>query len=216
MRSLASMLTSFRMPERTPEEWAAVEAEIEREEQENARREAVLRIMDSGIPPEFRGARDMLTEVGEWAGSPTAGLLFQGKSGRGKTYQACAALREMAKRGTVRFTTFSNVKHDCKDCFDGREREESVIARYVMPYCLLLDDVGKEQATAWSMPILFEIVKRRGESLKPTIVTTNHTGKELLSKFTVDGDSTTANALLSRFSAYRIVKMNGEDMRKLR
>lgn len=214
MQRLANMLTSFEMPNRTPDEWAALDADIERENREREERDRLQRIMDAGIPPEFFDADDIMEEVRAWMESPTTGLLLQGKPGRGKTYQACAVLRKMADNGKVRFATFTDVKHDCKDCFDGKEREEAIIARYTLPYCLLLDDIGKEQATAWSMPILFEIVKKRGEKMRPTIITTNHTGQELLSKFTVDGDVTTANALLSRFSAYKIIKVKGEDRRK--
>lgn len=215
MDTLANMLTSFKMPERTREEWDAWNAQLEAEEEENKKRETHKRILDAHIPDEFIGAFELLPEIEVWLeNKPTKGLLLQGLSGRGKTYQACAALKRMAWDGRVLFSTFTDIKHAAKDCFQGLQRESDAITQYTIPYCLLIDDIGKEQMTAWNLPIFFEIIKKRGEKLKPTIITTNDTGQQLLRKFTVDGDRATADAILSRFSAYKIIKMEGKDRRK--
>lgn len=215
MTTLANMLTSFKIPERTPEEWAEWNAALEAEERESKRKEVHKRILNAHIPEEFINAFELEPEIEDWIKSkPTKGLLLQGLSGRGKTYQACAVLKRMANDGRVLFSTFTDIKHAAKDCFQGLQRESEAIAQYTVPYCLLIDDVGKEQITEWSLPIFFEIVKKRGEKLKPTIITTNNTGKQLLSKFTVNGDRTTADAILSRFSAYKIIKIEGDDRRK--
>lgn len=218
MATLANMLTSFRIPEKTPEEWEEWDRVLEAEELKKIQSEYSKRWMtESHVPKEFIDASEMMPEVEEWVlSNPTNGLLLQGLSGRGKTYQACAALRLMLWNGRrVLFTTFTDIKHSAKDCFQGLQRESDAIAQYTTPYCLLIDDVGKEQMTAWSLPIFFEIVKKRGERMKPTIITTNDTGRQLLGKLTVDGDRATADAILSRFSAYKIIKMDGEDRRKM-
>lgn len=165
------------------------------------------------IPLEFLDAHDIRDDVSNWVKNPTRGLLLQGESGRGKTYQACCALRELSDRGKVLFSTFTEIKRDAKDCFQGYRREAEAIAQYTLPYCLLIDDVGKEQMTAWNLPIFFEIIKKRGEKLRPTIITTNNNGHELLKKFTINGDRATADAILSRFSAYTIIKISGRDRR---
>lgn len=208
------MFSNLQIPEKTPEEWAEWDAMLEREEQEKKQREAYQRFKDAHIPSEYENATDILPDVQEWANNPTVGLLFTGESGRGKTYQASGALKEIAKKNRALFTTFDHIKHDCKDCFHDYRRESDVIRDYVFPYCLLIDDMGKEQMTSWSLPIMFEIIKKRGEKLRPTIITTNYSGKELQRRFTVDGDIVTAKALISRFSAYKIIKMEGEDRRK--
>ena len=209
------MFSKFQIPEKTPEEWAEWDAEIDRQEDEIKQREAYQRFKDAHIPLEFENATDMRAEVKEWAESPTIGLLLQGESGRGKTYQASAALREITKTDRGLFTTFDQIKHDCKDCFQDYRRESDVIRDYVFPYCLLIDDMGKEQATSWSLPIMFEIIKKRGEKLRPTIITTNYNGLELMKRLTVDGEVVTAKAIISRLSAYRIVNEWDEDRRKL-
>lgn len=215
MDTLANMLTSFEKPDRTPEEWKAWDAEIEEELERMRKREVHRRILEAHIPEEFADASELLPDIEEWAESkPTKGLLLQGLSGRGKTYQACAVLKRMAADGRVLFSTFTDIKHSAKDCFQGYVRESDAIKEYTLPYCLLIDDVGKEQMTAWNLPIFFEIIKKRGERLRPTIITTNDSGKQLLDKFTVDGDRATADAILSRFSAYKIIRMDGEDRRK--
>lgn len=207
------MMTSFKIPEHTRDEWDAINEEVERYETEQEEREVLNRILRSGIPPEFKDANDIRKDVSEWVSSPTKGLLLQGEPGVGKTYQAFSALKEMARIGTINFCTFDDIKHACKACFDGYERESDVIARYTVPNCLVIDDIGKEHATSWLLPIMFEVIKKRGERLKHTIVTTNHTGKELREKFTVNDDYVTAKAMLSRLSEYRIIKINGKDRR---
>ena len=215
MGTLANMLTCFKMPDLTPEEWEARDAELAAEEELKRHQEIRDRIKAAHIPDEYIDAIDIIDEIAEWAESnPTKGLLMQGKSGRGKTYQAACVLKKMAEDHRVLFTTFTDIKHAAKDCFNGYTREHEVIAQYTLPHCLLIDDVGKEQMTAWSLPIFFEIIKKRGEKLRPTIITTNDDGKQLLEKFTVDGDRATADAILSRFSAYRIIKLEGQDRRK--
>ena len=215
MEAIANMLTSFKKPNRTPEEWAAWDAEIAAEDESRRMNEIAKRIRAAHIPLEYAEASEIREEIAKWAdGDPDKGLLMQGPSGRGKTYQAVCALKRMANEHRVLFTTFADIKHAAKDCFHGYIREHEVIAEYTLPHCLLIDDVGKEQMTAWSLPIFFEIIKKRGEKLRPTIITTNDTGKQLLSKFTIDGDRATADAILSRLSAYEIVKMNGEDRRR--
>lgn len=215
MNTLVNMLTSFKVPEKTPEEWEAWDAKLAAEEELQRQRDIQERIKAAHIPSEYMDAHDIMEEIAEWVDSnPTKGLLMQGLSGRGKTYQAVCALKRMAENNRVLFSTFTDIKHAAKDCFNGYQRESDAIAQYTVPYCLLIDDIGKEQMTPWSLPILFEIIKKRGERLKPTIITTNDTGKQLLDKFTVDGDRATADAILSRFSAYKIIKMEGADRRK--
>lgn len=215
MDTLANMMTSFKIPEKTPEEWAKWDAELAAEEELKRQRDIQERINEAHIPREYINACEVMDEIAEWVNSnPTKGLLMQGLSGRGKTYQAVCALKLMAMNNRVLFTTFTDIKHAAKDCFNGYQRESDAIAQYTVPHCLLIDDVGKEQMTAWNLPIFFEIIKKRGERLKPTIITTNDAGKQLREKFTVDGDRATADAILSRFSAYKIIKMQGEDRRK--
>lgn len=208
------MFGNFKVPDFTEEEWAERVAEFEKEEAEREEREALHRLKIANIPPEFANASEFLPEVEEWAKNPTVGLLMQGEAGRGKTYQAASALKEISKTDRVLFSTFDQIKHDCRDCFNNQLRESDVITSYVFPYCLLIDDMGKEQMTQWSLPIMFEIIKRRGEKLRPTIITTNYTGRELMKRLTVDGDVVTAKAFISRLSAYKIVKVEGNDRRK--
>lgn len=214
MTTSMQMFGNFKIPEKTPEEWAEWNAMLEREEQEKKAQEAYQRLKDAHIPREYENATDLLPEVKEWAQNPTVGLLLTGESGRGKTYQASGALKEITRTNRALFTTFDEIKHDCKDCFKDYRRESDVIRDYVFPYCLLIDDMGKEQVTEWSLPILFEIIKKRGEKLRPTIITTNYSGKELQKRLTVNGEIVTAKALISRMSAYKIIKMDGKDRRK--
>lgn len=217
MQSLKSLLGSsdFKMPDFTPQELREME-ERSREwelEQERMQREAMLE--SSRIPVGYVNAEGALPEVIAWAESPTKGLLLQGGVGRGKTHNACIALRmAIDKRVTAKFVTFDDLLRECKATFKGRETEESVIGRYASCGMLCIDDMGKERVTEWSLPIIFSVINKRSMNLKPTIITTQYDGRTLMERLTVDGDAETARAIISRLMEYTRVVIDGKDWRR--
>lgn len=216
MRRLGSILSgsAFEKPDWTREQWEENDRKVRESQREQ--REAMIsrRIRESGIPKAFMGAElGSVPEVAEFASRPSIGLLIQGKTGRGKTYQACAALRLMAQDGTVRFTTFDDLLRECKATFESVETEKQVIERYANTGALCIDDMGKERLTEWSLPIVFAVINKRYNMELPTIITTQYSGKVLLERMTVNGDSETARAIISRMTCYDRVVMSGKDWR---
>ena len=93
--------------------------------------------------------------------------------------------------------------------------EEEVLTAYKTADLLVIDDLGKERATEWSVPILYRIINDRYENMLPTIITTNYNTDSLIEKLTVSGDRETAEAIISRFKgSASCVTMAWEDCRR--
>lgn len=216
MQSMSSMLASFKLPNLTPEEWEANDREVDEWKAAQEARNRASRIERSGVPKLFRAADltacDDLVQAYA-SGDMGNGLLLQGAFGSGKTYAACAVLLSKVDSMTVRFVLMDDLLRECKATFNGYETEEEVVGRYANAGVLCIDDLGKERLTEWSLPILFSIINRRYERGKPTVITTNYRGADLLESMTVNGDSTTARAIISRMSTYERVVLQGEDRR---
>lgn len=210
------MLRSFERPDLTAEQWAEIDRRAEqweRETKEAVRRERAER---SGIPKRFRAASfDGCPDAAkEWAEErPTSGLILKGVYGSGKTHTACAVLLHAMDFETARFVHVDDLLLECKATWSGRDTEEAVIARYANVGILCLDDLGKERMTEWSLPILFAIIDRRWANERPTVVTTNYAGRQLMERMTVNDDATTAKAIISRMASFTSVTIDGGDRR---
>lgn len=216
MQSLKNSLThsTFRVPDFSPEQWAEMNAASERFEEERRKRQKLERIQRAAIPSDYRSAEPMRV-VADWVSNPSKGLLLQGQVGRGKTHNACGALLMAIDQGkTARFTTFDDLLRECKATFSNLETEEQVIGRYANVGFLCIDDMGKERVTEWSLPIIFAIINKRGMQRKPTIITTQYAGRQLVERMTVNGDSETARAIVSRMMEYDRVTVEGQDWRR--
>jgi DNA replication protein DnaC len=135
------------------------------------------------------------------------GLYVEGTFGTGKTHLSVAIALYLIRRGvSVICKTSIDMLMDIKTAFryDGGEEEKT--ARYKNCALLVIDDLGKEQCTDWSLPKLYEIINDRYEKCKPTIITTNYSHDELIRRLvSKDGDSITAGALVSRLKESAIV-----------
>lgn len=207
--------STFRKPDLTAEEWAEQNARAEEWEAERLESEKARRIERAGVPADYLNVSFTSAEVERWADAPTKGLLIQGAVGRGKTHNACAAILRSIENGmTAKFTTFDDLLRECKATYQNAETEKAVIGRYANTGVLCIDDMGKERVTEWSLPIIFGIINKRSMNGRPTIVTTQYTGKQLIQRMTVNGESETARAIISRFCEYEVVVIEGRDWRR--
>jgi len=103
--------------------------------------------------------------------------VFAGMPGTGKTHLACGiALRIMNKyHRTAVFTTVSKMARRIREAksFSAEETESAVIAAYVMPHLLIVDEVGMQSGTDAEARSLFDVVNERYEACKPTLFLTN-------------------------------------------
>lgn len=141
-------------------------------------------------------------------------MLLTGANGRGKTHQACAVLAFLARGMRVRFCSMQGILDECKDTFGRPESMESVKRRYVAVPFLAIDDLGKEQATEWSLPLIFAILDGRYSRCRPTMFTTNMDANGLLTHLTRCGERTMADSVLSRVLTAECVRVEGEDRRR--
>ena len=104
------------------------------------------------------------------------GLYIEGTNGTGKTHLAAAIALQLIHEGVpVICKTSSDLLLDIKKSFDGDGiRESDVLDIYKRVDLLIIDDLGKEQCSDWSMSTLYSILNDRYEDMKPTIVTTNY------------------------------------------
>lgn len=189
---------------------------------EAAERDAAMRarLLHAEIPARYRGAsldgcpqgvRDFVEGYGP---ASMGGVVFHGDVGTGKTYAACAVLRALADRASVRFATGSGILQEIRATYSSRsDREEEVVARYSAPRVLVIDDIGKEQATDWSLSRLFAIVDRRHARGKLTVYTCQSTGGWLVRRLSVHGDSSTAEAIVDRMRECGSVSFSGPSRR---
>ena len=66
--------------------------------------------------------------------------------------------------------------------------------------CLVLDDLGKESPTDWTLGQVFRVVNDRYENMRPVVVTTQYGKGDLIRRLAKNGDEETAVAIVSRLA----------------
>lgn len=148
------------------------------------------------------------------------GLYIEGTNGTGKTHLAAAIALQLIEQGIpVVCKTSSDLLGDIKRAFDSGEiKEYEILRAYKEVDLLIVDDLGKEQCTDWSMSTLYSIFNDRYEDLKPTIITTNYGDEDLAKALTPKGyDNTKIKAILSRLrETSTVLTMVWDDYRGIR
>jgi DNA replication protein DnaC len=137
-------------------------------------------------------------------------VLVLGPPGVGKSHLVQALGYQVLKQGgTVLYRSVFDVVRDFlhDEAFAGHDK---VLARYLKPDLLIIDDMGMKQLPKRSGECLFEIVLRRYET-RSTMMTSNRPledwGKLL-------GDVPSATAILDRFLHHaEIIQMSGKSYR---
>jgi DNA replication protein DnaC len=110
-----------------------------------------------------------------------ATIALVGTRGSGKTQMAVECIRE-ATSGlkSALFTTAMAFFMDVKATFkrDAANDERKVVAGYAMPHLLVVDEIGKRGESEWENNLLFELLNRRYNAIKPTILIDNRTRDE--------------------------------------
>lgn len=172
----------------------------------------------ANIPAAYRGATfdsfearlgkgDALVEMRAWVdGGAVDSILLRGEPGRGKTHLAVAALRALCERGVAgQFVQATALLDEIKAGFeDGKSRGTEERAKSAK--VLVLDDLAAARPTEWARERIATLIEARLIEGRPTVITLDKGADALL---TMGYEA----RLISRLRSYRLVRVDGEDMR---
>ncbi len=165
------------------------------------------------VPPLYRNARladfkdNTIRRLMEFLSNPDSpGLFISGPTGVGKTYLAAAITRELIESGhETLFLEVPRLYSELRDCMNHGESEESLIAQYVNVRWLVLDDFGAGALTDFERRYALDLLNRRGNAKRRTILTTNLKLQEIAEKLD--------ERIASRLSGYDRIEAQGKDRR---
>lgn len=142
----------------------------------------------------------------------TGSLFLTGKTGCGKTHLAISILREARVTSAIvgYFITVPEMLMKIRASFSGAsgETEEEIVKRFSDYEVLVLDDLGSEKTSEYSITTLFLILDRRDRYYKRTIVTSNLSLAQI--------EESLGARIASRLAGMNPIQINMQDYRKNR
>jgi DNA replication protein DnaC len=169
---------------------------------------------DTGISPR-RNMEIIYETCVEYArkfGRKAMNLFFNGAPGLGKTFLSACIARVVAENGySVVYDMAASVFSKFEDAKFSRtedpEETRREIKRYLECDLLILDDLGTEMTTAFTVSALYEIINTRLVTSRKTIVNSNLTMDELRRRY--------SEQIMSRIEGeYQVLTFRGDDIRK--
>lgn len=146
-------------------------------------------------------------------GAQSPNLLLYGSTGLGKTFLSSCIAEAVAARGfSVAYDTAINIVAAYETIkFGGGNGEEAAerAARYERADLLIIDDMGTEMGTAFTVSALYNLINNRLMAGRPMIVNTNLPPNALSEKYS----PAVASRLLGEFVSLRFF---GDDIRLLK
>ena len=184
------------------------------DKREKERRAFYSKLEKSGVPKRYLHAKHPmageLTEKVEGGSS----LYVWGENGTFKTTLASAIMRRLVHHGRrAEMVNAVDLLVEVQSTYGTPKEESAVLAHYSKCPVLVLDDLGKEQQTAWTVSRLYAIINARYANMLPTVITSNFKVSELAARMGAC-DESTARAIASRIAgSCETVAMAGGDRR---
>ena len=178
------------------------------------------KLLRAGIPRRFLDAEisdpTCLAYVKSYPAGKGIGLFIHGKVGTWKSTNASGVARTLILSGRALIMTSAlKILSDVRDTFDSRSSAKEELDRYLRCEVLVLDDLGKESASPWSVMTLFDVVNTRYEAMLPTIYTSQYDLEALGRRLSRAHERETADAIVSRIRETCIdVGLYGPDKRR--
>lgn len=171
---------------------------------------------DTGISP--RRSMEIIYETCvEYArkfGGRSMNLFFIGAPGLGKTFLSACIARVVSENGhSVVYDMASSVFSKFEDAKFGKtddiDEVRAEVKRYLECDLLILDDLGTEMTTTFTVSALYEIVNTRLVTGRKTIVSANLTLFDLRRRY--------SEQIMSRLEGeYQVLTFRGDDIRRKR
>lgn len=165
---------------------------------QDAEADLCRRLERAGVGVRFQKAASTQAKELALALSQGKNVFISGAVGSGKTHLACAVARELLADNLVRSVQFAR----CVSLFDEIKRSFNAGTDALAPYrtcgVLVLDDLGKQASTPWSLERLFDLVDDRYARCLPTITTSNYNPRDLIVHLACSRDMTVSQAIVSR------------------
>lgn len=143
-------------------------------------------------------------------------LLIYGKPGNGKSHLAAAIGNALASDDViVVFATFVDLLEAIKSTYNGGYGSEAdILSAICRADLLILDDLGVERPSEYTLDILFRITERRGKHFRRTVCTSNYSPTELATRYGKAVGVVEAQRVIGRIiEGAMVVKNGGKDRR---
>ncbi len=172
---------------KTQEEIAEHDAEIERRERQQAAQEKIERYQKTGVPERyFNESLDTYKITNEMQATVAKAvtnfihavkcgefksLVMIGNVGTGKTHLACAIIREVGGK----YRTAPEIVEEMRRAksFTANDTEADIIQYYGHVPLLVIDEIGRGIAAADEKYMLYQILNARYNTRKPTVLISN-------------------------------------------
>lgn len=144
-------------------------------------------------------------------GAKSKNLFFTGEPGLGKTFlSSCIAKVVFEKGFSVVYSTAGQIFAAFeKSHFDRDDSAKAEVERFLGCDLLIMDDLGTEMTTSFTVSALYELVNTRLTSEKKTIISTNLSVSDIASRYSAQ--------IASRVGGeYFTLQFYGEDIRLLK
>ncbi|MBQ8228342.1 MAG: ATP-binding protein [Clostridia bacterium] len=142
--------------------------------------------------------------------SRSQSILMLGETGLGKTHLSLAIAGQVIRRGFgVIYASTQNILNKLESEKFGRSDTSDTEKNLIECDLLILDDLGTEFSTQFTVSAIYNIINSRLLASKPTVISTNLTMEQLESVYT--------QRISSRIlSEYTILQFDGTDIRQLK
>ena len=141
--------------------------------------------------------------------TPQSGnLLFSGATGLGKTFLSACIARQVADRGfSVVYETAIRMFADFEAEKFGGEEQRGLTHKYLACDLLIIDDIGTEMTTQFTISAMYNIINTRLMDGKATVISTNLVPEAIEGRYSPQ----IASRILG---TYRLIKFAGSDIRR--